>query len=190
VAIPDIINAVPDMDRKRYLELGVFQGATFGTVRANEKFSVDAKYPATFQMTTDDFFAHEVGDEVFDVIYIDACHEFRQVVRDYNHSVEHLASGGVIFLHDMIPTCEAQCAPQFSGDAYKLLHYILTTQRDLTCWFLPPEPGLCGFTCIPQPVPLDPPPCMDRVTYEELRVALAGLPCETCQSMAEKVSKL
>jgi hypothetical protein len=43
-------------------------------------------------------------------------------VRDYNNSVKHLAKGGIIFMHDMVPPSEEFTAQHYCGDAYRLLY--------------------------------------------------------------------
>jgi len=123
------INALPGISSKRYLELGILNGITLGLVKAREKVGVDISPVGepTFLGTTDAYFANLPADERFDVVFIDACHEFRQVLRDFNNSVAHLNPGGVIFCHDMAPKGVENTNPRLCGDAYKL------------CWLAPPD---------------------------------------------------
>lgn len=118
-----VINAVPAIEGKTYLELGVAGRATFDNVKAGRKVGVDiAGGPDLQAMTTDSFYetiAEALGP--FDVIYIDADHTFAQACADYNNSIKHLAPGGLIFLHDMWPPNAEYTAPIWCGDTYKLL---------------------------------------------------------------------
>jgi SAM-dependent methyltransferase len=121
---------LPDIDSKKYLELGIYDGLNFGSIRCKNKVSVDAKFKADFNGTTDVFFKSLNSDDKFDIIYIDACHQWDYVVRDFNNSLKHLSPGGLILVHDLIPDNEMLTAPHFCGDAYKILGHILKNQRE------------------------------------------------------------
>lgn len=120
----NVIDAIPELERKSYLELGV--SAIHGA-RAASRTGVDVDHRdvpqgTTFhQMTTDAFFAGPGRDARFDVIYIDACHDADQVRRDYNHAQERLNPAGIILLHDLFPPDEGHTQRDLCSDAYKLL---------------------------------------------------------------------
>jgi hypothetical protein len=126
----DIINAIPGIENKRYLELGLGRGETFNAVRARSKMSVDIQYSPMFRMSTDEFFAILSENVLFDVIFIDAGHDFANVVHDFNNSVEHLSMGGYILVHDLLPPDESHTARDLCGDGYKLLAYFIEERID------------------------------------------------------------
>jgi len=108
----------------RYLEIGVDDGTTFCSVTASEKIGVDpiSPLPAVaveirkpgvryFALTSDEFF-RQVAPRILsggvDVVFIDGLHTFEQAYRDCLNSLKYLKSGGVIFLHDCLPTSEPE----------------------------------------------------------------------------------
>jgi hypothetical protein len=118
--IADLINQIPGM--KSYLELGIGNGRNFDAVACKSKTSVDVNGRATFLGTTDDFFARLSLRKKFDVIFIDANHDFEYVLRDFNSSVEHCRKW--ILIHDMIPPSEKYTAHRFCSDSYRLLWWL------------------------------------------------------------------
>lgn len=120
IMIADIINQIPDM--KSYLELGVGNGRNFEAVECRSKTSVDVNGRATFTGTTDDFFAQLTLRKKFDVVFIDANHDFEYILRDFNSSIEHCRKW--ILIHDMIPPSEKYTAHRFCSDSYRLLWWL------------------------------------------------------------------
>jgi glycosyltransferase involved in cell wall biosynthesis len=116
---------------QRYLEIGVDKGKTFRSIRCKVKHGVDPRgHIATHRMTSDDFFAQLDGAS-YDLIFIDGLHEAEQVKRDIANSLEHLASGGTIVMHDCSPRNEGeQRVPRprrqgiWTGDVWRaFVHY-------------------------------------------------------------------
>lgn len=109
--INSILNVLPK--RENYLEVGIFKGATFQSVIADNKWGVDidpafdiTKLPrntTVFVNSSDNFFAELRPDKKFDMIYIDAEHTFVQAYRELVHSINHLNNWGVILLDDTVP---------------------------------------------------------------------------------------
>lgn len=128
----EVLNSLPNIEDKRYLELGIDAGWTFNNIKCKDKTGVDIKPEAKpdFLMTTDDFFAKNeysfpVGDMfMFDLIYIDADHSAKAVMRDFNNSVECLKNNGLIFIHDLYPETENMTGPGFCGDGFKWLYKV------------------------------------------------------------------
>jgi hypothetical protein len=93
----------------RYLELGYALGLCFREIRAPYKASVDPGSRhgtgrvngATFQVTTDEFFATHT--EQWDVVFIDALHVARQVWKDLANVRKVISPNGFIVLHDCSP---------------------------------------------------------------------------------------
>lgn len=190
-----LINCVPNIDQKSYLELGVHAGATFNAVNAKYKESVDTEteHTPTHPMTTDDFFSWAAGalsDKYrWDVIYIDACHEYKQVVRDYNNAILRLNNpGGVIFLHDLVPPDESFTAPHYCGDAWRLLYQWIAGYDDPHFYTLRGDYGLTAVVGNFKPVaPMQESAPFERFlsaltqihlySIEEMQTILRSLPC-------------
>jgi hypothetical protein len=84
--------------------------------------------------TSDDFFKKEdkinqgIGGAVdrhrqWDIVFIDGLHEAEQVYRDIQNSINHLAPGGTIVMHDCSPPTEEHTTIGvdgcWTGDTYK-----------------------------------------------------------------------
>ncbi len=87
----------------RYLELGVAGGECFGSVIAPVRQSVDPHAPATFQMTSDEFFTSGRGCREYDLIFIDALHDEDQCLRDMENALTRLSGHGCVVAHDSNP---------------------------------------------------------------------------------------
>jgi hypothetical protein len=87
---------------KRYLEIGVQYGETFKKVIAEEKDGVDSNHPATYEMTSDSFFAEYKGSP-YDIILIDGNHNGDYVYRDITRALEILSKNGIVICHDCNP---------------------------------------------------------------------------------------
>lgn len=124
----DIINKfIEERGYTSFLEIGTYRGDCFNQVRCQLKESVDPdpNANATYCMTSDEFFAkHHYR---YDLIFIDGLHEHSQVWRDICNSVWSLRDGGIIVMHDCLPTTEEMqewhdCSQQgkvWTGDTWK-----------------------------------------------------------------------
>lgn len=124
----DIIQQLIDeRGYKSYLEIGVFRKDNFNKIECEHKVSVDPdpEAHANFCTTSDDFF--KLTTSQFDIIFIDGLHEHSQVWRDIQNSLKHLNKGGVIVMHDCMPTSEHTARwdnkshqdEEWYGDVYK-----------------------------------------------------------------------
>lgn len=114
----------------RYLEVGVSAGACLAAVAPHTAYalgvdprpSTRAVDRATVSLkTSDEFFDDLAAGERFDVVFIDGDHAYEQAARDFEHALEHLESGGVIFLHDVYPLSGVDTRPRVAcGDVYRL----------------------------------------------------------------------
>lgn len=139
-----------------YLEIGVFDGATFHAVKASRKVAVDIQFSLDLEAAraaaagldvhfhecpSDDYFAHIIGNELFDVIFIDGLHSFDQTLRDLLNAICHLREGGAIVIDDVIPPSYAASLPSLAeniafrqqrgikqpdwmGDVYRLVFFL------------------------------------------------------------------
>lgn len=140
-----IINNLPDIENKKYLELGVFDGKNFEQIKSIDKFSVDMNGNAMFTGTTDEYFKNLSSSEQFDIIFIDANHDWDFVVRDFNNSIEHCKEW--ILMHDMIPPSRKYTKSYKCSDSYKVLFHLLSkTKFDIY-----PMNENFGFTLIRMP---------------------------------------
>lgn len=133
----DIIQHLIDLKGREnviYLELGVFQGENIAKIQAAQKFGIDpgaegVVHPlVTHACTTDEFFDLTAGhdDIKFDVIFVDALHEYEQAYKDVINSLNHLADEGYIIMHDCRPTSELAQNPNrqcvcWNGDVWRSL---------------------------------------------------------------------
>ena len=126
--------AIAGRGRGRYLEVGVNTGVVFLHVRATRKVAVDPApaiprwkwllHPNTLlrgrlvHATSDAYFQALPAAERFDVVFIDGDHRFAQTLRDIESALDHLAAGGVVFVHDCDPPSAAAASadPAAAGD--------------------------------------------------------------------------
>ena len=110
-----------------FLEIGTAGGETYRNVMAPVKVSVDPDPTTnpTFCGTSDEFF--EWNFQCYDIIFIDGLHEHNQVYRDIHTALQVLERGGVIVLHDCLPTSKkmqehkmtSQYGYAWTGDVWK-----------------------------------------------------------------------
>lgn len=152
----DLLNALPGIEDRTYLELGIDDSGnfrTFGRVRARVKYGVDCvpRPLVTHWMTTDAFFAGPAAALApFDIVFVDANHQLEFVVRDFNNAVRLLSPRGIILAHDLVPPTPAHVDPGLCGTGYQFLHHVAVFDA-MPFWTLNAD---CGLTVFPQPLPL------------------------------------
>jgi len=119
-----IQRVIDDLGGQRYLEIGVDEGDCFCAISVPQKIGVDPAPAAPlvvaeqtkpgvhyFALTSDQFF-EKVAPEVLaggvDVVFIDGLHTYQQAYQDCMNALEYLSQGGVILLHDCLPTSEEE----------------------------------------------------------------------------------
>ena len=174
----DIINQfIQERRYKSFLEIGTFNGATLINVRCENKCSVDPdpRTPATHHLTSDEFF-RVYKDIRFDIVFIDGLHERNQVYRDIHNSLDRLNPGGVIVLHDCLPTSErmqeyhteSQYGDPWTGDVWKAFVKV-RTELPYEMYVINDDMG-CGVIDTSLPKKTDTsalPSDMDNMTYQD-----------------------
>lgn len=157
-----IINNLPNIQDYSYLELGVNDNKNFDSINSHNKFSVDMNGNAMFTGTTDQYFA-SISDTVkFDIIFIDANHDYDYVLRDFNNAVNHATKW--ILLHDMIPPSKKYTQSSRCSDSFKLLQYML---KETEFEIFPMDTNF-GFTLIKLPAhSISPPEIYKTIEYAE-----------------------
>jgi hypothetical protein len=138
-----IAELVKQINCKTYLELGVYDGTTMSLVYPHVKklIGVDIKDVRNFKggdfylESTDSFFSH--FNEIVDVVFIDADHNFESVKKDFENSIKLLNKFGMIILHDTDPMEEMYLNPNYCGDSYKMDEWIRENYTDLDIMTLP-----------------------------------------------------
>jgi hypothetical protein len=86
----------------------------------------------------------------FDIIFIDACHEYGSTRRDIGDALSLVSENGVIVLHDCLPSDQIYCAPtrgdafDWCGVTYKAYLDVLLERDDL--WYCTVDTDVgCGM---------------------------------------------
>lgn len=139
-----IQNLVKTTNCKNYLELGVADGANIHMIRdhVDKCVGVDIfdqipdKDKIEYNlMKTDDFF--KINLEKFDIVFIDANHDWFYVRRDFENSLKVLNEFGIIILHDTDPMSDIMLNPGFCSDSYHIDDYIYANHPELNVVTLP-----------------------------------------------------
>jgi hypothetical protein len=107
---------------KNYLEIGCDKDQLFSKIKIEKKIGIDPVSGGTIRDTSDNFFKNNLIK--FDIVFIDGLHEYDQVKKDIENSLQSLNNNGVIFLHDCIPQSYLhQAVPRaqgsWNGDVWK-----------------------------------------------------------------------
>jgi hypothetical protein len=144
-----ITEIVKQLNCSTYLELGIYDGTNLINVSkyVDRIISVDIKdirkqHVGEFHLkTTDEFF--ENFNEMVDVVFIDADHNFESVKKDFKNALKILNEFGVIILHDTDPIELKYIDPGYCGDSYKMDGWVRENYPDLDIMTLPiSEAGL------------------------------------------------
>ena len=117
--VQDVINK---KNYKSYLEIGCFDNELFNNIKCDKKVGVDPYTGGTIRKTSNKFF--EENKDKFDCIFIDGLHNYLQVKKDINNSLNFLNHNGIILLHDCLPNNYfEQATPRsqytWNGDVWK-----------------------------------------------------------------------
>jgi hypothetical protein len=116
---------------KSYLEIGVqYPDSNYKKINVETKVGVepfplvDMRGLGVMEVDSDKFFDSIAKDKTFDIVFIDGLHTREQCLRDILNSLNHLNEGGVILVHDCLPTQEYQTTHEdngreWTGDVWK-----------------------------------------------------------------------
>ena len=160
----EIINSVPNIEEKSYLEIGTGAGLTFLKIKARNKIGIDIQ-PYDFALTTSSDKYFDGHPRKFDIIFIDADHRCESVLRDFNNSILHLNPRGIIFVHDLFPPNRQHIVPSLCGDGFKILLLLLDDNTEFFCF-----KEDFGFTLFlqPQVISLEKFQLYKNKTYDDL----------------------
>jgi len=137
---------------KSYLEIGVQDYyCNCDKIQVDDKTSVDPapRNKCDYTMTSDEFFAQLPTDKKYDFCFVDGYHLEAFAYRDVINCLNHLSDGGIIMVHDCIPTAEDQQTehiPQgaWVGTVWKAWAKLRCTRPDLFMCVLDTDWG-CGI---------------------------------------------
>lgn len=149
----EIINGlITKYGYKSYLEIGVNTpsqpGYNWVGVTAEIKHGVDPNVDTTYKMTSDDFFEKHITQK-YDIVFVDGLHIFEQVYRDIMNSLEYLAEGGIIVIHDCNPVTEItqrriRASDAWHGDVWKAIVKLRLENPELEISTVDTDEG-CGI---------------------------------------------
>jgi len=139
-----------------YVELGVHRAELFNRLipYAGELIGVDidprsadfvqSAPNARFVLGTTETFANDVrvSPIVIDMLFIDADHSRRSVVRDFRDLFPFVRPHGLILVHDTHPGDASLLDPGWCGDAYLAIDELQRDARDYEMMTIPVSPGL------------------------------------------------
>lgn len=151
----DIINYLIQQNKySNYLEVGVqdyYSCCARIELKEDSKVTVDPfpRNKCDYVMTSDQYFEQLSKDTFFDIVFIDGLHHSDQVYRDIINSLNHLKEGGVIVVHDCLPTSEVMQqrtdnGGPWMGDVWKAIVELKATREDLDICTVDHDCG-CGI---------------------------------------------
>lgn len=179
-----IINNIVDIERRSYLELGIFDNVNFNNIKCTKKFSVDMNGKAMFTGTTDEYFQQLSKDEKFDIIFIDANHDYEYVIRDFNNAVDHATEW--ILIHDMVPRSAKFTKSKYCSDSFRVLQYLIT-ETDFEIYTMDNNFGL---TFVKMPAgKINPPEHYAQIPYREFVEFISNIKLYSDEEMIEILRK-
>ena len=179
-----IINNIENIENFSYLELGIFDNVNFNNIKCKNKFSVDMNGNAMFTGTTDEYFDQLSVSEKFDIIFIDANHDYEYVIRDFNNAIKHATKW--VLLHDMIPRSKKFIQPRFCSDSFRVLQYLIKE----TNFEIYAMNNNFGLTFVKMPATsIEPPSEYSTISYNEFVEFINGVKLYSDNEMIEILRK-
>lgn len=142
---PIINHFIEKYNYESYLELGVRKReSTYNHIQCISKEGVDINSASnpTYTMSTDEFFENHSNNRLWDIIFIDACHEKDFVARDFENSLKHLNNNGTIIMDDVNPFTEMYLSSQYCWNAWEVFGKLRGTRSDLEMYTI--NSSFCG----------------------------------------------
>ena len=134
---------------KKYLEIGVYKRRVYDNVACKDKTSVDPVCDSQYHMMSDTFFENLKEDVKYDLIFIDGNHMEKFADRDIKNSLDHLAEGGTILVHDCNPKTEflqrdyvEGMPPPWSGKVWRSFLNVKLRRNDLEMYTIDFDTGI------------------------------------------------
>lgn len=110
-----------------------------------------------YPLASDDFFSQrdvrrEMGNDIFDLAFIDGLHIFEQALRDFINLEPYAGKDSVILIHDCLPIApivaeRERCTGFWTGDVWRIIPCLKTFRPDLQIFTIPTKPsGLAVVT--------------------------------------------
>ena len=168
----DIINKfVSARGYKSYLEIGTLGRVSPPEVRCQRKIGVVVAEPVDGKSASDMFFARNT--EKFDVVFVDGIHLCEYCLRDIEGALASLNPGGIVVVHDCLPTSRAMAGRDvvqgaWCGDAYRAASWYFAKSPYL-CYTIDTDFGVGVIDTTRASVGSDPFPheSMTDLTYDE-----------------------
>ena len=99
---------------------------------------------ADYIMSSDSYFANY--HQKFDIIFIDGLHLYEQVLKDIINALQHLNKGGVIVMHDCLPSKKSNQVREWNGvgewngDVWKA-YYLYKQISQYDCYVIDSDQG-------------------------------------------------
>lgn len=157
-------------------KVGVGHGSRYAAYTNGKKLVMDD--PRILAVKTDDFFNEMLSPNVaFDIVFVDGDHEYEQARRDIANSLQHLAPGGCLVVHDVLPPDNQRIEPYrppragiWYGESWRAYLELLTRVP----WFRFALDTDDSFGCIWPSMPTLKPLTLEKsvtdVAFEELQV--------------------
>lgn len=141
--------------------MGIYQGETFLKIYASHKFAIDiSEYALTFIPSQDNITKVcwtseslakflDVKNITLDLLFIDANHDYREVINDFSNLLPYLSKKAVVLFHDTYPKTIEFSDPKYCGDAYLAIEILAKQNIDWAFTTLPFHPGLSIASRIP-----------------------------------------
>jgi len=179
-----IINHINGIENYSYLELGIFNNVNFNSIKCVNKFSVDMNGKAMFTGTTDEYFQQLSTNEQFDIIFIDANHDYEYVIRDFNNAVDHATKW--VLMHDMVPRSAKFTQSKYCSDSFRVLQYLISE----TNFEIYTMDNNFGLTFVKMPaVKISPPDTYSEIPYNNFVNFINGVKLYSDEEMIEILRK-
>lgn len=157
-----IASIISGCNFNKYLELGIWNGANFKKI-VEKCPTLDLAVGVDLKPLSEMVFSAVKPDNItiydctstqvfftktsliFDCIFIDACHRYANVIKDFECSLSILNEDGIIFLHDTYPPDTEHLQDGYCSDCYKAYFDIVKRNDVCECITLP---TYCGLTIV------------------------------------------